>query len=125
MLSRLLRPNMHIPLSASSGVEVLALHARSQRNLGDRDFVFALRRFDVGGPDVGYPAATSAEGSIAMVADDSLAHNLAVAVPASLLDLCTLGLGEERMGARCVINANVPGSCLRCVISHDSLRLKA
>ena len=80
MLRAVLLRNMNVTLSSSSSVEVLSLHARSQRYLGDGNLVLALRSFDSWRADVGNASSSSAESSIVVITNNSFADNFAVTI---------------------------------------------
>jgi hypothetical protein len=80
MLRAVLLRNMDVTLSSSSSVEVLSLHARSQRYLGDGNLVLALRSLDSWRADVGSASSSSAESSIVVITNNSFADNFAVTI---------------------------------------------
>lgn len=57
---------------------VIALRARSQGNLWDRNSILSLGSLDVRATNVSAASTTSREGSVTMVACNSFTHNLAV-----------------------------------------------
>ena len=87
MLGAILLRNMDVSLSSSSGMEILALHAWSQRYLGDRNVVFAGCGFHSWGADVGSSSSSSAERAVAVVSDNSFADDFTITVARRLLVL--------------------------------------
>ena len=102
-------------MASAPRVEVLPLAARPERHLRNRDVVVTLAGFLPGRPDVGCAAAPRAEGPVAVVTDDALPDDLAVAVAVCALVGLDVDVGLVRKGGEsCVrgsVFADVAGSC--------------
>ena len=80
MLNARLGGLVHITLSSSPSVVVLAILAGTHGNIGDLNIVLAFCCLHFGGPNVGYPPTASAEGSVSVIADFAFANNLSITV---------------------------------------------
>lgn len=80
MLSARLGRLVHIALSSTPRVVVLAVLTGAHGNIGNLNVVLSLGGLDMGGADVGYPPTTNTEGPVSMVADFAFANDLTVAV---------------------------------------------
>lgn len=111
---------MHITLSSSPRVVVLAILAGAHGNIGDLNIVLTFACFYIGGPDVGYPPAASAEGSVSVIADFAFANDLSVTVSMCVLESSCSSCSpvfQLRRNAQQRIRPNVSCSCrrVRCI----------
>ena len=109
MLWTLRLANMNISTATSSNMEILALNAWSECNLGDGDLVLAGSGLDLGGSNVGCSTSTSTEGTVTMVTDNSFADDLSITIsikPSALSQASYFGW-NIRANERSMILANV------------------
>lgn len=108
---------MHITISSSPRVIVPAFLAGAHGNIGDLNIVLAFSCFYIGGPDVGYPPAASAEGSVSVIADFAFANDLSVAVSMCVLESSCSPVFQLGRNAQQRIRPNVSCSCqrVRCI----------
>jgi hypothetical protein len=83
VLAALWSGEMCVALTSSTGVEVLAIRAGSQSYLWDCDLVFPCGCPDFGRTNVCCSSTAGAEGTVAVVTNNSLANDLPITVTMS------------------------------------------